>query len=206
MPKRSPKPARRLPKQRRSEETAGVILDAAAQVLVREGYARATTNRIALRAGVSVGSIYQYFDDKNAIFDALIDRFFGIVVDAVRSDPVDASLPLQEVTRRLVTVGLRAWPLGLEILRLLEQVPDAGVRGRSGRAKAELHALLHTIVEAHRDELRVEDLDEALWLVLNAAEGMLYGIAPGDDVDRTAGEIATMLSRYLLRDEAMARR
>lgn len=60
--------------QARSRETVEVILEAAAQVFAREGFAAATTERIAERAGVSVGSIYQYWPNKNAIAIALMER------------------------------------------------------------------------------------------------------------------------------------
>src|ERR1700736_5178789 len=58
---------RKAPKQERSREMVETILEAAARVFVREGYARATTNRIAAAAGISVGSLYQYFPGKDAI-------------------------------------------------------------------------------------------------------------------------------------------
>jgi AcrR family transcriptional regulator len=65
---------RKLPKQERSEATVESILDAAAQVFERHGYAAGTTSRIAERAGVSIGSLYQYFPNKDAILVALVHR------------------------------------------------------------------------------------------------------------------------------------
>jgi AcrR family transcriptional regulator len=63
---------RKLPKQARSEATVEAILEAAAQVFERHGYAAGTTNRIAERAGVSIGSLYQYFPNKDAILVGLV--------------------------------------------------------------------------------------------------------------------------------------
>src|SRR6201746_2939050 len=68
------RPERRAPRQRRARHTVDAVLDAVARVVKREGLARVPTNRIAEAAGVSVGSIYQYFADKRAIFQALRDR------------------------------------------------------------------------------------------------------------------------------------
>lgn len=65
---------RRRPTQRRAHATEQAIVSAAEQVLVQVGYARASTNAIAKRAGVSVGSLYQYFSDKEAVFRALVRR------------------------------------------------------------------------------------------------------------------------------------
>ncbi len=65
---------RKLPKQARSETTVEAIVEAAAQIFERHGYAAGTTNRIAERAGVSIGSLYQYFPNKDAILVALVHR------------------------------------------------------------------------------------------------------------------------------------
>ncbi|MCA3357613.1 MAG: TetR/AcrR family transcriptional regulator [Roseomonas sp.] len=63
---------RKQPLQSRSKETFGAILEAAARILEAEGLEAANTNAIAARAGVSIGSLYQYFPDKAAIFAELI--------------------------------------------------------------------------------------------------------------------------------------
>lgn len=67
----------RRPVQRRSEATVDTILEAAAQIFRTYGAKGATTNRIAERAGVSIGSIYQYFPNKEALLVALMERHIG---------------------------------------------------------------------------------------------------------------------------------
>jgi AcrR family transcriptional regulator len=61
MPVRAKRPARRIPQQPRARETVNAVLDAVARILRRDGIAAITTNRIAEVAGVSIGSVYQYF-------------------------------------------------------------------------------------------------------------------------------------------------
>lgn len=65
---------RRTPRQARAEETVAAILEAAAQILEKGGLAAFTTNAVAERAGVSIGTLYQYFADKAALLRALGER------------------------------------------------------------------------------------------------------------------------------------
>jgi AcrR family transcriptional regulator len=74
MARTDPVVTRRNPRQARSEQTVQLIFDATALVLREEGEAALTTNRIAARAGVSIGTLYQYFDRKEAIILAILSR------------------------------------------------------------------------------------------------------------------------------------
>ena len=80
---------RKIPVQDRAKVTWNVILDAAAQVLLRHGYEKATTDRIAERAGVSIGSVYEYFPNKESIFAALMLRFNGERWAALRANQIE---------------------------------------------------------------------------------------------------------------------
>jgi AcrR family transcriptional regulator len=75
--------ARKQPRQRRSSDTVAVILAAATRVFATRGYTRTTTNHIADKAGVSIGSLYQYFPHKAAIASALEDAHLDEVSPAL---------------------------------------------------------------------------------------------------------------------------
>ena len=77
MASESPAFQRRSPKQSRARATCDAILEAAAQILERDGPDRFTTTRVAERAGVSIGTLYQYFPDKQAILVAAAQREVG---------------------------------------------------------------------------------------------------------------------------------
>ena len=72
--RQAPETKRRIPRQARAAQTVEAILEASIQVLEAGGLAALTTNAVAGRAGVSIGTLYQYFDDKNAILLALARR------------------------------------------------------------------------------------------------------------------------------------
>jgi AcrR family transcriptional regulator len=84
MPLRKPVRARRKPRQERSVATVDAILEAATYLLVRDGWAKLTTNRVAERAGVNIASVYQYFRNKEAIVAELQRRHSARIERAVR--------------------------------------------------------------------------------------------------------------------------
>lgn len=99
---------RKRPQQARSEELVATILQAAVQVLAKEGAARFTTARVAEKAGVAVGSIYQYFPNKAAILFRLQADEWRETTDLLRSLLEDASKPPLERLRALVHAFIRS--------------------------------------------------------------------------------------------------
>src|SRR5262245_17415072 len=96
---------RKRPVQERSRSTVDVILEAAAQVLERDGYAAATTDLIAERAGVSIGTLYQYFPNKDSILLALTQehaRAAQGVLEPLLREIADGTPPLEPWLRRFV--------------------------------------------------------------------------------------------------------
>lgn len=94
---------RREPKQKRSQQTVEAVLEAVQLVVKRHGMRAITTNRIAEAAGVSIGSLYQYFPDKRAIFAALHDRHVDEVRQLIEQTMTACRLaPLDEFARELV--------------------------------------------------------------------------------------------------------
>lgn len=191
------KPARRRAKQERAQETIAVILEAAAQVLERDGYARANTNRIAEIAGVSVGTIYQYFSNKDDIFDALIRREIDGLQRILRDAAPDPQEPLADALQSLLRALVRAQPEAPALYRSLEHVPNALFRRRVEEARGSVVAWMRNFLALHRRELRVRDLDTAAFLIVAAAEGVAMTASPEFYRKRGADELATLFTRYL---------
>src|SRR5271168_4297741 len=116
---------RRRPKQRRARVTVEAVLDAVIRILKREGFSAITTNRIAETAGVSIGSVYQYFPDKRAIFIALHERHIA-QVDRImhRRLGESANATLRELVASLIDGMIEAHSVDSELSNLLQsEVP-----------------------------------------------------------------------------------
>jgi AcrR family transcriptional regulator len=112
MPKSVRSPAqitsRKKPKQARANDLVAAVLEAAVQVLAAEGAQRFTTTRVAERAGVSVGSIYQYFPNKASILFRLQSDEWRQTTEMLRSTLQDTTRPPLERLRRLVHVFVKS--------------------------------------------------------------------------------------------------
>lgn len=206
MPRRRHKPPRRQAKQERARETVEAVIEAAARVLLREGYARATTNRIAGAAGVSVGSLYQYFADKDEIFERLLQRQTGLALEAMRGVGADPHTPLEELIRRILAASLRSQRHGTRIYRQLEALPGGRFQRHMVEVNRRLAAYVRGLFEAHRERLRVADLDLATFVAIHAAEGLGLHVPADLPDERLLEEAHSLLCRYLLRVPGERRR
>jgi len=199
-----PKRPRRQPKQGRAQETVDVVLEAAARVLLERGYASASTNRIAERAGVSVGTVYEYFADKDAVFEALIRRELDRLVAAIASQRFGPGDALDAKLGRVLAAAMGAMHYGPGLLRSLEQVPDATFHEQLGAARGTVVRFVRGLLEEHREELRVADLDLAAFLVVSAAEGV--GANANDEIfdERLARELTRLVRAYLVGTDGAA--
>lgn len=102
---------RRMPQQARSKERVDRILDAAAQLLAEEGYNAVKTNHIAKRAGVSIGSVYQFFPNRFAIFHALAERYRGRINEVLARyiGPEAADLSWEEALDGTIDALAELW-------------------------------------------------------------------------------------------------
>lgn len=105
----APQTIRKKPRQARAEATMEAIVEAAAQILERDGEEAATTARIAERAGVSIGTLYQYFADRDAVLAALIRRDrqtvgAEIMLRIAEGNPSNAEAMVRDIIAALLAV------------------------------------------------------------------------------------------------------
>jgi len=198
--------ARRTPTQSRSQVTLDVILEAAAEVFSEHGYAAGTTNRIAQRAGVSVGSFYQYFPNKDAVLVALVESRVNAGMQSVEkllADAVGTEFDLDALLRSFVTAMVTLHGQEPDLHRVLfEEAPHPPEMHECVLATEE--ALAHTWLSILQQlpAIVVGDADTAAHLIVQLTEALthrfvLHGL---HDLSNEAfiEEVVTLLKRYLM--------
>lgn len=167
---------RKFASQKRSRLTVSALLEATARILVREGFDKASTNRIAEVAGVSVGSLYQYFPSKEALVAALIDRHNQEVMQAVQGELAEAvNLPMEQAVRKLVSVAVKAHRIDPKLHRVLaEQIPRVGKLEKIETFNRQYYVLFGKYLERHRDKIRAVDLGLAAFVCVTSIEALTH--------------------------------
>ena len=196
---------RKSASQERSRATVQALLDATARVLTKEGYDRASTNRIAATAGVSVGSLYQYFPNKEALVAALVARHNREMLDLLREALKEvASLDLATAIAKLVRAAVDAHRVDPALHRVFdEQVPRMGQLAKIEALQGETFQLVRSYLEQRRDEISVRDLDSATSILVTTVEALTHQFvihrpgAPERDRDRFIDEVTRLVVGYL---------
>lgn len=200
-----PTKPRKSASQERSRATVEALLDATARVLRRDGYDRASTNRIAATAGVSVGSLYQYFPNKEALVAALVARhnreLLQLLRDALREV---ASLDLASAIRELVRAAVEAHLVDPALHRIFdEQVPRTGQLAKIEALQGETFQMVRAYLEERRREISVGDLDSATTILVTTVEALTHQFvinrpdALDGDRDRFVDEVTRLVLGYL---------
>jgi len=198
--------ARKSASQERSRLTVNAILEATARILIREGYDRASTNRIAAAAGVSIGSLYQYFPSKEALVAAVSERHSHEVLELMRNALVKvAARPIEVAVREFVSVAIDAHRVNPKLHRVLaEQVPRIGRLENVEAINQDARALVRGYFDAHRDEINVADLDVAAFICVTAVEALTHtavlrrpDILADEKAEKFVDEVTDLVVRYL---------
>ncbi|MEO6605562.1 MAG: TetR/AcrR family transcriptional regulator [Aeromicrobium sp.] len=166
------KDLRKTPRQERSRAMVERIIAAGQTVLLRDGYEKASTNRVADEAGISPGSLYQYFPDKDAILAAVIDRYAADLssqLTAVLADRLDEPGPA--LVRASFNGLLDVLSENIEFLRLVVEVLP---RAQSGSWTAALEQRVGDLVTAYlainKAQTTISDPATSAWILVRMVE------------------------------------
>jgi AcrR family transcriptional regulator len=164
---------RREPKQQRSRQTVDCVLEAVQLVVKRHGTQAITTNRIAEAAGVSIGSLYQYFPDKRTIFTALHDRHVEDVRQVIEQTTAACdSAPLEEFTRELVHGLVNVHAEGAELHEIVSfAVPESAL----GFKNALHHTFGWVLSRADQERYSLDETERMLFVLPRMVESLVHG-------------------------------
>ena len=175
---KTPTRPRKSARQDRSQVTVDAILEAAARLFAEGGLERVNTNQIAELAGVSIGSLYQYFPGKQAILGELIDRHSERTI-ARRAAKLGelADRPIAAVLREIVEILLEADTIDLNLHRVfLDKLPDAGrIEQRHGEIRR-MTLVVRAVARTTPRRARVADLDVAAVVLVHALEAVTNAV------------------------------
>ena len=162
--------------QQRSRATVDALIEATARILVSEGFDKASTNRIAEVAGVSIGSLYQYFPSKEALVAAVVARHQQEIMQTIQGELADIlAQPVAQAVRKLVAVAVKAHAVDPRLHHVLaEQIPRVGELENLATFDAGNFTLFRTYLERHRDEVRVADPELASFICVTAIEALTH--------------------------------
>jgi len=195
---------RKQPRQERAKATVDAILTAAAQVLIAQGYENATTARIAERAGVSIGSLYQYFPNKEALVAALIEHHADEIVATVE-EALSATRheTLEDGMRAFIHAAVTAHRLDPKLHKILnEQVPRVGRLGKALDTARHVTEAIELFLRRHKAELHPKrDPAMAALVVETALEALAHkAVIERRDLLQGGGferEMLSLVTNYL---------
>jgi len=194
---------RKRPLQARSKDTVDTILNATARILVKRGFDGLTTNAVAAQAGVSIGSLYQYFPNKEALVSALLDHHMTEMNAAMSVELARvATLPIAEAARAVIELTFRAHAIDPELHRVLtEQLPRIGRLAKLRQQDELTHRAVVALLIARRAELSITDPELAAFVLECTIESIVHRAAllyPERLRDpRLVDEATRIVTRYL---------
>lgn len=192
--------------QTRSRATVDALIEATARILVKDGFDKASTNRIAEKAGVSVGSLYQYFPGKEALVAAVMKRHNQELMQVMRDSLAAVEkLPIEQAVRELVAAAIKGHRIDPALHRVLaEQTPRTNRLEDTDILNPQAYALFKTFLEARSDELRVADTELAAFVCVTSIEALTHNAVlhhsasfTDETFEALADEATRMVVRYL---------
>ncbi len=194
---------RKVPQQQRAQFTVDCILRAAESIIMKSGYDAANTNHIAEVAGVSIGSLYQYFSSKEAIAAALVENAVINATEVLRDCLIEnMAKPLAESSQAIIRTILETRKqYSFIFLRLPREVPKLGRLSRTVTTEKFLYHTIHSYYQQHRSEINVDDLEVAMFvsehIIVGSIDAYLENNSPAITDEQLIQQLSDAFVKYL---------
>jgi AcrR family transcriptional regulator len=204
MPRKRSVNPRKLPQQDRSRLMVEAILEATTHILTQEGYDKANTNRIAERAGISIGSLYQYFPNKESLMAALIEQHSNEIAQLMESKLKDLSdAPLEVAIPALIKAVIAAHAIDPCLHQVLsEEIPRSERSQQVQKADERIGELLRAYLVRWNGRIRPQNLEMTVFILKRTIESLCHSavIEQPDFVSnhQFEQEVANLVLLYLI--------
>jgi AcrR family transcriptional regulator len=175
MPRKFPVNPRKLPRQERSRFTVEAILQATAHLLTEKGYDQTNTNLIAELAGVSIGSLYQYFPNKESLIVALMEQHSQEIAELVESklnhlfdDPPEIAIP------ELVKAVIAVHGINPRLHQVLSEEIPRSERLKMHQTDDRIAELLREYLQRWRDRLKPQSIEMTVFILSRTVESLCH--------------------------------
>jgi AcrR family transcriptional regulator len=175
MPRKSPMNPRKLPRQERSRVTVEAILQATAHILTEKGYEQTNTNLVAELAGVSIGSLYQYFPNKESLMVALMEQHSHEIAELVESklnhlfdDPPEIAIP------ELVKAVIAVHGINPRLHQVLSEEIPRSERLKMHQTDDRIAKLLQEYLKRWRDRLQPQNIEMTVFILSRTVESLCH--------------------------------
>jgi AcrR family transcriptional regulator len=208
MPSKPATTPRKRPKQARSRITVEAILEATTHILIAEGYEKANTNRVAERAGISIGSLYQYFPNKEALMTALMEQHAAEMAELVEKklDRLFDS-PLEIAIPEIITAVVAAHAINPRLHQVLsEEIPRSERSPQMHKADERITELLRAYLDRWRDRIHPQNIDLTVFILSRTVDSLCHAAVieypnlVGDNQFEI--EVSNLLLSYLIKNPA----
>lgn len=178
MPIKNPFSVRKKASQERSQKTVDAILEATTRILMGEATDKITTNSIAEKAGVSIGSLYQYFPTKEAILAQLVERYLDRKLDWIEKVVGDMrELPVEQAIDRMIDVFIDEKTKNLKVERaLILSFSRSGDFKLLRRIDEKVIERLDRIFESFEGQIRKTNRRWTAFVAFQALRGVLFSV------------------------------
>ena len=199
---------RKLPAQERSKATYEAILKATAQVLAAEGVDRVNTNRVAEVAGVSIGSLYQYFPNKESMMQALIDSYASRLVEHLSGyleqlSKEPAAGAIRSYVKAMLSLPREDPELHRAFVLVVFKLGHASIR----QLEEQLMFIVRAYLETQKHRLIPKNLDLATFILVTTVESVtniaLLKHPEYISTDEFEIELSNIITRYLVGDNEL---
>jgi AcrR family transcriptional regulator len=206
MPDKPATTPRKLPRQDRSRVTVEAILEATTHILVEEGYEKANTNRIAERAGISIGSLYQYFSNKESLLAALVEQHVTEMAELIETkldrlfdSPPEIAIP------EIITAVVAAHAINPRLHQVLsEEIPCSERSPQMQQAEERVTALLRTYLDRWKDVIEPQNIELTVFILSRTVDALCHAAVieyPNFVRDsQFEREVSNLLLSYLIKN------